>query len=90
MLQGAALALTNNSGGMHLADAVRTPLVVTFAGTEPEGEYAPRDTTAVLLRVPTRCSPCRTFDCPYAQECLDLSPDQVAAAAFRLLEERAA
>ena len=49
----AAVALTNNSGGLHLADAVGTPVVVTYAGTERLGDVAPR-------AVPSRCcrSPC--------------------------------
>ena len=42
LLAGAAVAVTNNSGGMHLADAVGTPVVVLFAGTEEEGQYRPR------------------------------------------------
>lgn len=85
LLAGAAVAVTNNSGGMHLADAVRTPLVATFAGTELEEQYAPRSTDAVLLRRETACAPCRAFACPYAHECLDLDPSVVASAALTLL-----
>lgn len=85
LLADADLAVCNNSGGMHLSDAVGTPLVVTFAGTELEEQYRPRGTDAVLLRRPTTCSPCRTFVCPFAHECLDLDPARVAAAAIHLL-----
>jgi ADP-heptose:LPS heptosyltransferase len=84
LLAGAAVAVTNNSGGMHLADAVRAPLVTLFAGTELVEEYAPRSTTATVLRRPTWCTPCRTFTCPYAQECLDVSPAEVVTAAIAL------
>ncbi|RZS91531.1 ADP-heptose:LPS heptosyltransferase [Motilibacter rhizosphaerae] len=97
LLEGAALAVTNNSGGMHLADAVRVPLVALFAGTEEEGQYAPRSTRAAVLRVPTACSPCRAFTCPFtgqtpdgAPPCLDLDPRAVAAAALALTERSAA
>ncbi|NHC47293.1 glycosyltransferase family 9 protein [Motilibacter sp. K478] len=90
VLQAATVAVTNNSGGMHLADAVRAPLVALFAGTEEIGQYAPRSTSATVLNRPTACTPCRAFRCPYAHECLDIAPDQVAAAALGLAERRAA
>ncbi len=80
LLAGARVALTNNSGGMHLADAVGTPVVALFAGTEDESQFAPRTVPARLLRVPTPCAPCRSFVCPYAHECLDVAPAEVAAA----------
>lgn len=80
LLEGARVALTNNSGGMHLADAVGTPVVALFAGTEDESQFAPRSVPARLLRVPTPCAPCRAFSCPYAHECLDITPAAVVAA----------
>ena len=61
----AAVALTNNSGGLHLADAVGTPVVVTYAGTERLGDVAPRSVPSVLLQVPVPCSPCRQLACPF-------------------------
>src|SRR4051794_7973321 len=61
----AAVALTNNSGGLHLADAVGTPVVVTYAGTERLGDVAPRSAPSVLLHVPVPCSPCRQLTCPF-------------------------
>lgn len=90
LVDGAAVAVTNNSGGMHLADAVRTPLVALFAGTELESQFAPRSTPTTLFRVPTDCSPCRAFACPYSLECLDVPPGDVAAAALELAGRRAA
>ena len=80
----ARLAVTNNSGGMHMADAVGTPVVALFAGTEDESQFAPRSVPARLLRVPTTCAPCRAFACPYAHECLDI-PAAVVVAAGREL-----
>lgn len=84
LLSGAAVAVTNNSGGMHLADAVGTPVVALFAGTEEEGQYRPRSVPSAVLRVPTSCSPCRQFRCPFDLECLAVPPRDVAAAALRL------
>lgn len=84
LLAGAAVAVTNNSGGMHLADAVGTPVVALFAGTEDEDQFRPRSVPAVVLRVPTWCSPCRQFRCPFDLECLDVPPETVVAAAVDL------
>ncbi len=80
----AAVALVNNSGGLHLADAVGTPVVVTYAGTERLGDVAPRAVPAALLQIPTPCSPCRQLTCPFHLECLDLAPERLVAAALRL------
>ncbi len=84
LLAGAAVAVTNNSGGMHLADAVGTPVVALFGGTEDEGQFRPRSVPAAVLRVPTWCSPCRQFRCPFGLECLDLTPESVVTAALGL------
>ena len=80
----AAVALTNNSGGLHLADAVGTPVVVTYAGTERLGDVAPRSVQSVLLQVPVPCSPCRQLACPFHLECLDVAPVRLARAALQL------
>ncbi|MFL6143739.1 MAG: glycosyltransferase family 9 protein [Labedaea sp.] len=82
---GADVLLCNNSGCMHLADAVRVPVVVTYAGTERITDMGPRSTTSILLRQEVSCSPCRQFRCPYRQECLDVDPAVVAAAVLRLV-----
>ena len=84
LLAGAAVAVTNNSGGMHLADAVGTPVVALFAGTEDEGQYRPRSVPSAVLRVPTACSPCRQFRCPFDLECLAIAPEDAALAALRV------
>jgi ADP-heptose:LPS heptosyltransferase len=86
----AAVALVNNSVGLHLADAVGTPVVVTYAGTERLGDVAPRAVPAALLQVPTPCSPCRQLSCPFHLECLDVAPERLVAAALRLTTDPAA
>jgi len=84
VIERAAVALTNNSGGMHLADALGTPLVVAWAGTARVGDMGPRSVPSVLLGQVVGCSPCHRFRCPYAHECLDLDPGLLAAAALDL------
>jgi ADP-heptose:LPS heptosyltransferase len=81
----AAVVLTNDSLGMHLADALRVPVVAAFAGTDREAEWAPRRSPARTLRRETTCAPCRLFACPIGHPCLDLEPALVAEAAAALL-----
>ncbi|GAA4178275.1 glycosyltransferase family 9 protein [Phytohabitans flavus] len=86
LVAGAAVVVCNNSGGAHLASAFRRPVVLLFAGTEQLSQYAPRFTPAAVLSIPTACAPCRQLRCPYALECLDIPPEQVAKEALRLAD----
>lgn len=85
LVDRAQLLLSNNTATMHIADATRTPSVILFAGTELESQWQPRQTSAILLRRPTTCSPCYSFTCPYQQECLEIAPDAVVEAGLKLL-----
>ncbi|MFC5137485.1 glycosyltransferase family 9 protein [Actinomycetospora rhizophila] len=84
LLAGAEVVVANNSGGVHLADAVGAPVVELFAGTETVDQYRPRSTRAEVLTRPVSCAPCRQLVCPFGQECLAIGPDEVLAAARRL------
>jgi ADP-heptose:LPS heptosyltransferase len=84
LLRRAAVAITNNSGGMHLADGVGTPVAVTYAGTERPGELRPRSVPAALLGRDVACSPCRQLTCPFQHECLDVPAGELATAALAL------
>ncbi len=83
-MAGADAVVVNNSGGAHLADAVGTPVVELFAGTEEVGQYAPRTVPATVLTRPVSCAPCRQLVCPFHQECLDIAPERVVAAVAAL------
>lgn len=81
----ARLVLTNNTSVMHVADALGTPVVVIYSGTDLESQWAPRRTPHRLLRKATACSPCYAFTCPLDRACLDIEPADVADAALALL-----
>ena len=85
IINRAALTLANNSAPLHLADALRRPMLIMYSGTEWESQWQPRVAPATLLRRPTACSPCFAFQCPYRMECLDFQPSEVVAAAVELL-----
>jgi ADP-heptose:LPS heptosyltransferase len=85
LIDTASVVIVNDSGPMHIADAVGTPSVVLYAGTELESQWRPRTSPSVLLRRATACSPCYAFTCRYGHECLDIPPEEVCAAALELL-----
>ena len=87
LVERSTVVVTNNTLTMHLADAVHTPEVVLFSGTEREEQWQPRNTQASLVRRPTTCHPCYRFECPYGLPCLDIPPNAVAAAVLRLIGE---
>lgn len=86
VIAGARLVLTPNTAALHLADALGVPQLVLYGGTELPSQWAPRASPHRLLRRDTACSPCYRFECPYHHECLDFTPDEVAAAALTVLD----
>ena len=85
LVERAALVICNDTLTMHLADAVRTPLVVLYSGTEYDEQWRPRASRHRLLRRPTDCQPCYRFTCPIGLPCLDIPPEEVVAAVEELL-----
>ncbi len=88
LVEGARLVLTNNTSALHFADALGTPVVVLYSGTDYESQWRARRVPNRLLRRPTTCSPCYAFTCPKHMECLDIPPQEIVAAALELLESR--
>lgn len=87
IINRAALVVANNSGPLHMADALGRPMVIMYSGTEWESQWRPRFAPAKLMRRETACSPCFAFHCPYNMECLDFEPEAVVAEALTMLEE---
>ncbi len=85
ILNRATLVLANNSGPLHIGDALDRPMVILYSGTEWESQWRPRRAPATLLRRDTACSPCFAFRCPYQLECLDFTPEEVVDAAVAML-----
>ena len=88
LLQRADLAITNNTGPMHLAAAVQTPVIALFALTNPPEQWGPWNVAHHQLYVDVPCRICYSRVCPYAHECLRLvSPQMVLEAAQDLLPD---
>ncbi|MDB6123073.1 MAG: Lipopolysaccharide heptosyltransferase [Pedosphaera sp.] len=78
--------LTNDSGPMHVAAALGTPVVVPFGSTSPEltGPGLPGDLRHHLLRANASCSPCFLRECPIDFRCMkDISVETVVRAVLR-------
>jgi heptosyltransferase-2 len=78
--------LTNDSGPMHVAAALGTPVVVPFGSTSPEltGPGLPGDSRHQLLRAQAPCSPCFLRECPIDFRCMkDISVEAVVRAVLR-------
>lgn len=78
--------LTNDSGPMHVAAAVGTPVVVPFGSTSPEltGPGLPGDPRHQLLRAHVPCAPCFLRECPIDFRCMTgISAQSVVEAVLR-------
>ena len=91
LIDAADLVVTNNTGPMHMAAALKTPVVALFALTNPPEQWGPWRVPHRQLYHDVPCRICYNRVCPYAHECLRLvSPTMVVAAAQELLDEQSA
>ncbi|HET8625806.1 MAG TPA: glycosyltransferase family 9 protein [Thermomicrobiales bacterium] len=90
LVEAADLTVTNNTGPMHVAAAVKTPVVALFALTNPPEQWRPWRVPHRLLNHDVPCRICYSRVCPHGHECLRLvGPEAVVAAAADLLAETA-
>lgn len=90
LLERARLAVTGDTGVMHMATGVRTPVVALFGPTVRQFGFFPYQAKSVVLERPLDCRPCSAMGsrrCPLGHHrCLDdLAPGDVAAAALGLV-----
>ena len=88
LLKICRVLLTNDSGPMHVAAALGTPVVVPFGSTSPEltGPGLPGDAQHRLLKSDALCSPCFLRECPIDFRCLNsISVERVVEAVLSLI-----
>ncbi|MBM3293130.1 MAG: lipopolysaccharide heptosyltransferase II [Candidatus Aminicenantes bacterium] len=81
----AAVFVTNDTGPMHLANALRVPVVAVFGPTDP-AVTAPFHPPSAVVKKSAVCWPCLYRECPYDHRCLTaVSVEDVFAAAAEFL-----
>lgn len=90
LLASASVLLTNDSGPMHIAAAVGTPVVALFGPTSPI-RTGPYGRTHRVLRADIPCSPCFSRVCrnPVSLACLTVITPEAVVKAVRDQLERA-
>ena len=88
LLEAAELLISNNSGPVHLAAALGTPVVDLYALTNPQ--HTPWQVPHRILNADVPCKYCYKSVCPERHhDCLTrVMPDDVVAAALSLMDER--
>ena len=77
LLERCDLLVTGDTGPMHLAGAVGTPVVAVFGPSDPR-RYAPRGSRDRLVRIDLPCAPCNRIRLP-PERCTGRVPDCLAA-----------
>ena len=89
LLKLCRVLLTNDTGPVHVAAALGTPVVVPFGSTAPEltGPGLPGDSRHVLLTSSAPCSPCFRATCPIDLRCLTgISVQRVVEALYTFMD----
>lgn len=83
VLSGAGLFIGNDGGLLHLAKALRIPVIGFYGPADPEvyGPYPRMDQDGVVIKKDLECRPCyQKFryrsDCPHRNCLQDLSPEE--------------
>jgi heptosyltransferase II len=85
LIARARVLVGNDSGPIHLAGAVGTPVVAFFGPTDP-GRTAPTGSPTRILDRYTFCSPCFLTECPYGHECMkEIEVDDAVRAVAELV-----
>ena len=93
ILQRVDLLLTGDTGPLHVAGAVGTPVVAVFGPSDP-ARYGPTGPLDRVVRLDLPCSPCNRIRLPpercvgHTPDCLALvTPDQVYRAVTAILDD---
>ncbi|MEW6614224.1 MAG: lipopolysaccharide heptosyltransferase II [Thermodesulfobacteriota bacterium] len=71
LIEKCSLFITNDSGLMHLAAALKIPLIAIFGSTDPV-TTSPLGTSSIIIRKKVPCSPCLKRECPTDHQCMRL------------------
>ena len=80
------LFLGSDSGPMHIASFVKTPVVAIYGPTDPVVNAPYERNPHIMLRKALPCSPCRKRECESLQCMAMIKPDEVFEAIWKLLK----
>ena len=82
------VVISNDSAVVHMARAVKTPVVAIFGPTHPALGFAPYPDEGVALSRNLPCSPCSLHGKTGCRnrKCLEIEPEKVVSAALTLVE----
>jgi len=86
LFEMSSLFLGNDSGPMHLAAAMGTPIAAMF-GYADEARWGPRSEKSIVLRGQERCEDCSRKECQDPKCINTLSPEVVKSAIQTLLQK---
>jgi heptosyltransferase-2 len=90
LLERCHLLITNDTGTMHVAAAVNTPVVALFGSTPPD-VTGPWGNQHRMISKEVSCSPCMKRTCPTDHRCMDLiTVEEVEEVVEKKLKEQAA
>lgn len=85
VIQRCRLFLSNDTGPMHIANALGVPVIAVFGPTD-HTTTSPFASGYVVVRTPVDCSPCLLRECPIDHRCMTgLTVEQVVQAAEQVL-----
>lgn len=73
LISNADLFITNDSGPMHLANALHVPVVAIFGPTDP-ALTGPYQQPSAVIKKDVPCSPCSYRECPFDHRCMENIP----------------
>lgn len=86
IISQSSLFVTNDSGPMHMANALRIPVVAVFGPTDPK-ITGPFHQPSAVLKKDVPCWPCTYRSCPYDHRCMmNIRPAEVFESCAAYLE----
>jgi len=85
LISNADLFITNDSGPMHIANALKIPVIAIFGPTNPNST-GPFQQPAAVIKKDVPCWPCSYRECPFDHRCMiSIDPEEVFEACQKFL-----
>ena len=86
LIKHAALVISNDSAGAHMAAALGVKSLTIFSGWVRYQEWGAYGDKSYIIDRHVRCSPCGLAKCKFKKECLEVPVDFVAYTALQIMK----